>query len=272
MGKSWTWEGGVAVITGGGGLLGRGLALAFARAGMDVLVSDLDADAAQHVASEILALGRHAVAYTSDVADPSSVAALADRAFAEFGKVNLLCNNAGIALLRPYEELTLYDWNRVLGINLMGVIHGVHAFLPRMIAQGGARHILNTASMSGVGLAELRPLNAPYVTAKFAIVGLSETLAPVLATHGIGVSVLCPGMTVPDPTQPPAFAMPSAEWYKHNLLSPLDVAKETIRGIEQNRMHIFPHRAGLGEVERRHARILEGFRQARESSPPVSTI
>jgi NAD(P)-dependent dehydrogenase (short-subunit alcohol dehydrogenase family) len=266
----WTWAGGVSVITGGGGLLGRGLALAFAQQGMDIAVSDLNLEAAERVAAEVAALGRRAIAVATNVADPASVAALAERAWAEFGKVNLLCNNAGIALLRPYEQLTLADWNRVLGINLTGVIHGVQAFLPRMIAQGGHRHILNTASMSGVGLGDLRQLNAPYVTAKFAVVGLSETLAPTLAKHEIGVSVLCPGMTVKDPTQPLAFTMPSAEWYKHNLLSALEVARETVHGIEQNRLHIFPHRAGLGEVEERHARILEDFRQSGETSPPLS--
>jgi NAD(P)-dependent dehydrogenase (short-subunit alcohol dehydrogenase family) len=267
----WTWQDGVAVITGAGGLLGRGMAVTLARAGMDLVLADTDTKAAGKVAEEIKALGRRVLVVTTDVADPEALESLADQAWTVFGKVNLLCNNAGIALLRPYGELTLDDWNRVLGINLMGVIHGIHAFLPRMADQGGLRHIVNTSSMSGVGIASLRPLNAPYVTAKFAIAGLTETLAPVAAAQGIGVSVLCPGMTVADPSKPMTYAMASAEWYRDNLLDPIQVAEEMCRGIEENRLHIFPHRAGLAEVEQRHAALLEGFRQAGKTSPEEKT-
>lgn len=260
-------SGKVAVITGGGGLLGRGMAIAFAREGMDIVLADLNEEAANKVADEIRALGRNVLVVGVDVTDPAAVESLADQAYAAFGQTNVLCNNTGKAILRPFEELTLDDWQLGLGANLMGVIHGVHAFLPRMIAQEGDAHIVNTSSMSGVGRADLRHENATYVTSKFAVVGLTESMAPALEKYGIGVSVLCPGMTVADPTQPLAYKMPSAEWYRDNLLGPEDIALEVICGIRENRLHIFPHRAGLGEVEGRHVRILEGFRQAASTSP-----
>ena len=266
------WDGAVAVITGGGGLLGRGMALTFAQAGMDLVLADLKLDAARAVADEVGGLGRRAMVVETDVADPAAVEALAERAYAEFGRVNVLCNNAGLAILKPFEALTLADWNQVLGVQLMGVLHGVSAFLPRLLEQGGRRHIVNTASMSGVGLGKLRQLNAPYVTAKFAVVGLTETMAPALAEKGIGVSVLCPGMTVADPDQPVAWKMPSAEWYKENLLGPLDVGREVLHALDENRLHIFPHRAGREEVEQRHAALIKGFDQAEATSPPLKTL
>jgi NAD(P)-dependent dehydrogenase (short-subunit alcohol dehydrogenase family) len=265
----WSSKGSVAVITGGGGLLGRGMALTFAEAGMDVVVADIRLDAARSVAAEVEARGRRGLAVETDVSNPASVTALAEAAYGAFGKVNLVCNNAGGALLKPVWAYSLDDWNRMIGSNLMGVIHGVHEFLPRMMKQDGPRHIVNTASMSGVGLASLRELNAIYVTCKFAVVGLTETLRPSIAAHGIGASVLCPGMTVAEPSKPMEFRMPSAEWYKDNLLDNFDVGREVLRAVEENRLHIFPHREGLGEVEARHELLMESFRQAAATAPPL---
>ncbi len=265
----WKSEGSVAVITGGGGLLGRGMALTFADAGMDVVVADLRLEAAQKVAAEVEAKGRRSLAVETDVSDPAAVTALADAAYGAFGQVNLICNNAGGALLKPVWDFSLDDWNRMMGSNLMGVIHGVHEFLPRMMKHGGPRHIVNTASMSGVGLGSLRELNAIYVTCKFAVVGLTETLRPAIAPHGIGASVLCPGMTVAEPEKPMEFRMPSAKWYEDNLLDNFDVGREVLASVMENRLHIFPHREGLGEVEARHKLLLESFSQAAATSPPL---
>ncbi|HEX5586785.1 MAG TPA: SDR family NAD(P)-dependent oxidoreductase [Acidimicrobiia bacterium] len=262
-----TFDGKTAVITGGGGLLGRGMALAFAREGMHVVVADLDEARARATADGVEALGARAIAVQTDVTDRASVAALADRAFGEFGAVHLLCNNAGTAVLKRFEDLVYDDWDRVLAVQLGGVLNGVQSFLPRLIEQGGDRHIVNTSSMSGVGRADLRVFNAPYVTAKFAVVGLTEVMAPALAEHGIGVSVLCPGYTVPDPAGVTTFPMPSAAWYEHNLLDADAVAREVLHGIREERLYIFPHRAGLREVEGRHERLREGFAQAARTSP-----
>ncbi len=261
------FDGRCAVITGGGGLLGRGMARAFAKEGMNVVVADLNAEAAEATASEVEAIGTKAIAVRTDVTDPASMEVLADASYQAFGAVNVLCNNAGTAVLKPFVDLTRADWDRVLSVQFDGVLNGVLTFLPRLLAQGGDRHIVNTSSMSGVGRADLRMLNAPYVTAKFAVVGLTEVMAPSLAEHGIGVSVLCPGFTVADPKKVTSFAMPSAAWYEHNLLTPEPVAAEVVHAIREGRMYIFPHRAGRSEVEGRHEMLMEGFDQAERTSP-----
>jgi NAD(P)-dependent dehydrogenase (short-subunit alcohol dehydrogenase family) len=267
-----SFEGGCAVITGGGGLLGRGMALAFAREGMNIIVADINEASANATVEAVRALGRDAVGVTTNVADAAAMDALAETAYGRFGQVNILCLNAGLAVLKPFEDLTREDWNRVMSVQFGGVLNGVLSFLPRLIAQGGERHIVVTSSMSGVGRADLRLLNAPYVTAKFAAVGLTEVMAPALAPHGIGVSVLCPGMTLADPAAASgrSWPMASAAWYEHNLLDAAQVADEVVHGVREGRLYIFPHLAGRGEVEGRHARLIEGFDQAARTAPQVT--
>jgi NAD(P)-dependent dehydrogenase (short-subunit alcohol dehydrogenase family) len=264
-------EQGCVVITGGGGLIGRGLALAFAKRGACVVVADVNPEAAQAVAAEAAAVpGARALAVTADVTDRASMDALADAAYGAFGAVRVLCNNAGVSVLRPFPELTVADWQRVLDIQLWGVLNGTYAFLPRLISDPERSHIVNTSSMSGVGRADLRLSNAPYVTAKFAVAGLSELMRPALAEYNIGVSVLCPGFTRADPANVTSFPMPSADWYRDNLLTPGQVAEETLAGIMADRLHIFPHRAGRQEVMDRHELLLRGFDAASQTSPPLT--
>lgn len=263
---------GCVVITGGGGLLGRALSLGFAARGAAVVVADLDLAAAQAVAKEIRSTTRTpAIPVQTDVGDPASMQMLAEVAVAEFDQVRVLCNNAGRVILNSIDQLTHEDWRSVLDVQLFGVINGVQAFLPHLRADPERSHILNTASMSGVGKADLRLRNAPYVTAKFAVVGLSETLRPALAGHNIGVSVLCPGYTVADPGSVGQFKLLSAAWYRDNLLTPAQVATETLHGIDEDRLHIFPHHAGRQEVVERHELLMRGFDQAELSRSQRST-
>ena len=270
---------GCAVVTGGGGLLGRGLVARFAAAGMDVVVSDLDGDAAEAVARQARDAGVRAVPVVTDVSDRAAVDDLADRAYAEFGRVGVLCNNAGLAVMKPVTELTRADWDKVLGVQFDGVLNGVTAFLPRLLEQGGESHIVNVASMSGVGRADLRETNAPYVTAKFAVVGMTEVMAGPLAEQGIHMSVLCPGLSVADPEQMrAAFADPrvagtlmgSALFYRDNVLSSDEVAAETVAGIRERRLHIFPARSGRREVVGRHERLMADFDLAERTSPQLA--
>ena len=141
------------------------------------------------VAGTIRSGGGQAVAVRADVSDFSQIQALADKAWEAFGAVHILCNNAGVGVSGGLEEATLKDWQWVVGVNLWGVIHGLLAFLPRMIAQKQGGHIVNTASMAG--LIATQGLGV-YNTTKYAVVGLSETLVKDLKPYGIGVSVLCP--------------------------------------------------------------------------------
>ena len=265
---------GCVVITGAGGLLGRAMAVAFAREGRDIVLADIDRGKLAASAEAVERTGRAALPVVTDVTDADAMEALAERAYARFDRVDRLCLNAGCVVLKSFAQLTRADWDRVLGVQWQGVLNGVLSFLPRLIAQDGDRHVLIVSSMSGVGRADLRQINAPYVVAKFACVGLAETMAPAMQEHGIGVSVLCPGMTVADPTAAKSASWPtrSAEWYRDNLLDADEVAAEVITGIAEKRFYIFPHRAGRQEVVDRHQRLMEGFDQAERTSPAMAKI
>lgn len=258
------------------------MAIAFASEGMNIVLSDVNPEKLEESAVALRASGAEVLPVVSDVADMASMTALADAAFSRFGRVNRLCLNAGVVARKPFEELTKADWDKVLGVHLGGVINGVLNFLPRLIEQGASgapldsdRHVLIVSSMSGVGRADMRVLNAPYVVAKFASAGFAEVMSPALAPHGIDVSVLCPGMSVADPVTARAAAnwsMPSAAFYEGNLLSAEQVAAEVLAGIAERRLHIFPARAGRQEVLGRHAMLMHAFDQAERTSPPIDGV
>jgi NAD(P)-dependent dehydrogenase (short-subunit alcohol dehydrogenase family) len=184
------FAGQVAVVTGAGSGIGRSTALLLARLGAAVHAVDLDEERARAVVTEIETAGGRATAHRVDVSDAAAVEALAARVFEADRAVDILHNNAGIGHAGPVEETPLDEWQRVLGVNLMGVVHGIHCFVPRMLRQGRPAHIVNTASMAGlVAVAEM----APYCTSKHAVVGLSESLNAELSPRGIHVTALCPG-------------------------------------------------------------------------------
>lgn len=180
-----------AVVTGAGSGIGRSLAIELARRGAtEVVVTDIDDDRAQRVATELRALGAEARPVALDVTDADAVAGLAEDLFSTGEPITILCNNAGIGHAGPVAETPLEDWRRVVDVNLMGVVHGLHVFLPRMLENGRPAHIINTASLAGlVATANM----APYSATKFAVVGMSEAMS--LELHGTNVSVtaLCPG-------------------------------------------------------------------------------
>ncbi len=192
-GSNRDFAGKVTVVTGAGSGIGRATALLFSRLGAKVHVSDLDGATADAVRAEIEAVagaGR-ATAHAVDVTDPTAVQSLAERVFAEDGAVDVLHNNAGIGHAGRVEDTTLEDWQRVLGVNLMGTVHGIHFFVPRMLRQGRAANVVNTAS--GLGLLASAQL-APYCASKFGVVGLSEALNAELSPQGIRVTAVCPGI------------------------------------------------------------------------------
>jgi NAD(P)-dependent dehydrogenase (short-subunit alcohol dehydrogenase family) len=249
-----------AVVTGGAGLLGRSMALAFGRAGMKVVVADIRGEAAATVAAEVAELGVETLAVTTDVSRRQAVFELADAVFARFDQVNLLCNNAGGVSINLPWDLTAEDWDSVTQSHLGGVINGLLAFLPRLIEQRGDRHIVNTSSMAGVGLGELRPTTLPYVAAKFAITGLTEALAPALAPKGIGVSVLNPGLV--NDADNPTFLTPSGEFYRSEVVKSAGVGDCVLRGVQNDQLHIFTHRTGLLEIAQRHELLLKSYRES----------
>lgn len=187
------FKGRVAVITGGGSGIGEGLGLTLSRLGAHVVLADIAHDRVEQAAKRVrAATGGKVLGVVADVASPQSVEALADAVWSEFGTVNLLFNNAGVTSVGTTWETPLADWRRILDVNLMGCVHGVRSFVPRMLAGGEPGHVVNTSSMAGVLPV---PLKAPYSASKHAIIGLSQALAAELKAIGadIGVSVCCPG-------------------------------------------------------------------------------
>jgi len=251
-----------AVVTGGASGIGRALVVRFAREGANVVVADLDEAGMAAVVGEAQALGVKALAVRTDVTELGQVQALAARAFEAFGAVHVLCNNAGVAMWGGLEAATHRDWQWVLGVNLWGVIHGVEAFVPRMIARGEPAHIVNTASMAG--LIASKGLGV-YNTSKYAVVGLSETLAKDLQPYRIGVSVLCPlGVQtrirdsernrpagLRNDRTPPAAPVELIGRY----LAPEQVADMVLAAIHANQLYVITHDESLEPLRRRFARI-----------------
>ena len=185
-------EGRTAVVTGAASGIGRALAERCAAAGMKLTLADVEGDALREVASGIEREGGQAIAVVTDVTRPDALRELADRTLEAFGKVHLLCNNAGVfAAGGPIWETPLSDYDWQFAVNTMGIIHGIRVFVPIMLEQGEPAHVLNTASMAAVTTS---PLSSAYFASKHAALSLSETLYHELTTRGapIGVSVLCP--------------------------------------------------------------------------------
>src|SRR5262249_14882667 len=190
--KEYTMQdlsGRVAVITGGASGIGLATARRLAGEGMRIVLADVQQDALDKAVEEIRGFGAETLGGRTDVGDLKQVQTLADRTFAHFGGAHLVFNNAGVAIFGPIQEMKHEDWEWVLRVDLWGVIHGVEAFVPRMIDQNQGGHIVNTASFAG--LAPNQGLGA-YCVAKYGVVGLTECLVRDLKPYGIGASVLCP--------------------------------------------------------------------------------
>ncbi|MDB6052127.1 MAG: putative oxidoreductase [Pseudomonas sp.] len=250
-----------AVVTGAASGLGLAMARLFIREGMRVVLADLPGAALDTALQSLKVKAGNVVAMPTDVSDPDSVAALAAYV-GSLGGVDLLCNNAGITgdLPRVSWEHDLANWRRVLDVNLMGVVHGLHSFVPLMIEQGREGHIVNTASMGGL---MALPYLSPYAAAKSALIALSESLSLELSTlkADIAVSVLCPGMVAtgmtgpgsdhPDCTAPApgdaavAFRQNTRNALQNATVTAEQVAAQLLIAIHEKRFYVLTHEHAL---------------------------
>lgn len=260
-------DGKVAFITGGASGIGFGMARTFLSEGMKVVIADYN-EAHLAAAREALA-GNNAVHFIKvDVSDRAAMRAAANEAIAVFGKIHLLCNNAGVGGGGLADDPEFDEWDRAMAINLGGVINGTKIIVPIIKRQSEGGHVVNTSSMAGV---VPLPGLAAYSTAKYAVRGFSESLRIQLAKEGIGVSCLFPGATrtaiVPLPEDDPEHIKEEgAPQFLKDLwdamrgaIDPYDTGKAVVEAIKANRFYIFTNREFLEEVKQRHREIEASF-------------
>ena len=273
----------VAFITGGASGMGLGMARAFSAAGMQVVIADVRRDHLEQAMSHFRNGQAQVHPIQVDVADRDAMTRAADETERVFGKVHLLCNNAGVGIFGPLLEATYDDWDWGLGVNLGGVINGVQTFLPRIRSHGEGGHILTTASMSGL----LGGVAGIYATAKYAVVGFMECLRPELEPLGIGTSVFCPGLVntrifEAEKLRPARFASTRyqapaeghAEFMRTKVLptgmDPLEAGERVLRGIRRNDLYILTHPEYEAGLRERFEAILASFPV--EASPPAARV
>jgi NAD(P)-dependent dehydrogenase (short-subunit alcohol dehydrogenase family) len=274
-----TLAGKTAVITGGGSGIGAGVARACHDAGMKVAVVDIDHERATRVAAALTSDDCPALGFTVDVSRADAVVELADEVFTRFGACHLLHNNAGVCPLGRAWAHSADEWQRVIGINLLGVANGVNAFVPRMLERRDEAHIVNTASASAL---RFTPASTLYNATKFGVVALSESLRADVAPFGIGVSILCPGGVATnisdsmqlDETDATSTADLLAEFAAvdpaHVSVISSDLVGElVVEAVRNNDPYIITHPGSLAAVHDRHESIEECYRIQRERHPEL---
>jgi len=234
-------QGKVAVVTGAASGIGKETAKCLARKGARLCLCDVQEDALAAAATEIAESGEVLVALRADVSQQSDMEAFAAAVHEHCAAVDILVNNAGVGLAGSFQETTLEDWDWIVSINLKGVVHGLHCFLPAMLDRGTAAHIVNVSSMAGYWVG---PGLTAYLSTKFAVFGLSEALREDLHWTGIGVSTICPGVIqtniiqtsrIRNSDKPEAMRAKVNAAYRKRNYGPEKVASAIVTAIEKNR-------------------------------------
>ena len=258
----------VAFITGGASGVGLGMAKVFTRAGMKVVIADIRRDFLDEAIPQIEG-DVHAIQL--DITDREAMQKAAQESVDVFGKVHVLCNNAGINLFKTIDQSSYEDWDWLMDVNLNAVFNGVHAFLPHIKAHGEGGHIVNTASMAAFCAGAAAGI---YTATKFAVRGMSESLRLSLGEYNIGVSILCPGLVIsriyqseeirPDALKGSEYAvdvdMVNRLEEVHKMgMDPEEVGEKVLRGIRENKFYIFSHPDHKEEVRKLCEEIVAAF-------------
>ena len=234
------FDGKTALVTGAASGIGRATALAFARAGADLVLCDVDEKGLAVTQADARALGRDVFARKVDVSDAAAMQAFADEVHATRDGIDILVNNAGVGLGGGFLDTTLDDWKWILGINVWGVIHGCHAFIPKMVARKRG-HVVIVSSAAGYSPSAML---VAYSTTKFAVLGLAENLRLELEPHGLGVTAICPGIINTPITKnsrlrgkaaKPGAQERMAKFYEKRNYTPEKVADGILSAVAKNR-------------------------------------
>ncbi|MBS0472082.1 MAG: SDR family NAD(P)-dependent oxidoreductase [Proteobacteria bacterium] len=279
------FKGRTAFITGGASGIGLSMARAFGRAGMNVVLADIDLSAAKNAAERLASEQIKAAPVYIDVTDRASVKSAALDALAAFGKVHLVCNNAGVAVGGQIGTVRERDWDWIIDVNLKGVVYGTETFVPLIKSHGEGGHLVNTASMAGM---ISPPGLEPYCATKFAVVAMSEGWAAQLAPQNIGVSVLCPGFVKTrihesgrarqdkyggtGDVDPGVGA--TREEAASNVLNGIDpdiVGQRVLEAVRDGDLYIFTHPHFKDFVQARFGAIMAAFDKA-AASPALAQV
>ncbi|MBM4362847.1 MAG: SDR family NAD(P)-dependent oxidoreductase [Deltaproteobacteria bacterium] len=273
-------SGSVAVVTGGASGIGLALGKRFAAEGMQVVLADVEPGALEQAVAELSATGASVLGVRTDVSDPDALVRLRDATLARFGKVNVLCNNAGVQRSAPTWKLTDREWRWLVDVNLLGVVNGIRAFVPRMLEQGDPCHVVNTASLGGLVSA---PFMSAYCSTKYAVVALSESLRGELGGSNVGVSVLCPAFVrtrlgdadrnMPDALEVGLSAEEIEE--RRNIgrgaaalveggISVDIVSDSVVDALRRGRFYVITHPEAIGAFKKRADIILRAATEAKE--------
>jgi NAD(P)-dependent dehydrogenase (short-subunit alcohol dehydrogenase family) len=270
------FRGKTAIVTGAASGIGFGIARALAEAGMNLVLADIQPDKIEAARAAIEALGVPAIGVTVDVSDAESVAEAGRAAVERFGKLHVAVNNAGVAMHgTKLTDVGLDEWRWVVGVNVMGAIHGIRSFVPLIRQHGEGGHVVNTASISGFFVREGANQGA-YSMTKYAVVALSEALEQELAGSGVGVSVLCPGAVNTNifgsaATRPEQFGGPYVREAQEKLrerslaagLPPEVVGRRVVQAMRDGQFYIVTHAAERAAIQARHRRIEAAIDAAR---------
>jgi NAD(P)-dependent dehydrogenase (short-subunit alcohol dehydrogenase family) len=272
-------RGKTAFITGGASGIGLGMAEAFVDEGMNVVIADIEAAALASADAQLRRKSNAVHAIRLDVTDRDAFAHAADEVERVFGNLHVLCNNAGVASRGFVSQASYDDWDWTLGVNIGGVVNGIRTFLPRMVAHGEGGHVVNTASMAGLGAS---PGNVLYSTTKFAVVGLSEGLQKELAPEGIGVTVLCPAAVRtnfnrsarnrPDSLDDTGTLL-DEEFYAlmdeafEVGMAPRELGDMVVAAIRENRLYVIPH----GEFRDAYKQKIDEILASWSDPPPADS-